>query len=159
MNVPHPLELGQGVDCVLDGVGGDDVRVVSLQVILAWPERELDIGLELDDGVATPLSPDDQHLHRVFAVARPHELHILHTGGAAALDSSTGLIMRVISRLLWLVLNNLGAVFGFVCFVVHHLIVVFFFLITSTFCTRVKITFHIFEWWNKIGIVFKKKVE
>lgn len=100
LSLPHPLELGQGVDGVLDGVGGDDVRVVSQQVILARSERELNISLDLDDGVATPLSPDDQHLHRVFAVARSHELHILHTTKAKARDGSTGLIMCAIGRLL-----------------------------------------------------------
>lgn len=94
MNVhssPHPFELGQGMDSVLDGVGGDDVRVVSLQVILARPERELHVGLQLDDGVAAPLSPDDQHLHSVFAVARSHKLHLLRTNkshGAIQLNRS-----------------------------------------------------------------------
>lgn len=97
---PYPLELGQAMDGVLDGVGGDDVRVVSLQVILAGPERELDVSLQLDNGVAAPLSPDNQHLHRVFAVASVHKLHVLHTTTGTALDNSTDRIFYVISRLL-----------------------------------------------------------
>lgn len=101
----HPSELGQGMDGILDGVSGDDVRVVSLKVIFARPERELDVSLQLDDGVAAPLSPDDQHLHCVFAVARSHKFHVLrahthtHKKPHAALDNSTGLVTRVISKL------------------------------------------------------------
>lgn len=94
-SLPHPLELGQGMDGVLDGVGGDDVRVVSLQIILARPERELHVSLQLDDGVMAPLPPDDQHLHRVFAVARSHKLHVLRTTKATKLDDSTSLIVCV----------------------------------------------------------------
>lgn len=112
---PYPVELGQGMDGVLDGVGGDDVRVVSLQVILARPERELDVSLQLDDGVAAPLSPDDQHLHRVFAVARSHKLHVLHTATAMAVGHSTGLIMCVINRLISFVSANLKQMIVFVC--------------------------------------------
>lgn len=119
-SLPHPLDLGQSVDGVLDGVGGDDVRVVTLQVILARPERELNVRLQLDDGVAAPLPPDDQHLHRVFAVARPHKLHVLRTTTkATAPHNSAGLIMCAISRLLRFVPNTLEAdVFVFFFFFV-----------------------------------------
>lgn len=75
----YPLELGQAMDGVLDGVSGDDVWVVPGEIILAWFECELHVRFQLDDGVAAPLSPDDQHLHCVLAVARPHKLHVLRT--------------------------------------------------------------------------------
>lgn len=75
----YPLDLGQGVDGVLDGVGGDDVRVVSSYVILARVECELHVGFQLDDVVLAGLPPDDQHLHCVLAVARSHKLHVLRT--------------------------------------------------------------------------------
>lgn len=74
----YPFDFGQGVDGVLDGVGRNDVRVISGQVVLARVERELHIRPQLDDGMAAALSPDEQHLHHVLAVPRSHKLHNLH---------------------------------------------------------------------------------
>lgn len=82
----YPFDLGQGMDGVLDGVSGDYVRVVSVQVILAWSECELYVSFQLEDGVLAPVSPDDQHLHRVFAIASSHKFHILHARKVTSLD-------------------------------------------------------------------------
>lgn len=75
--VTHPFDLGQSMDGILDGVCRDDVRVVSSCIILAGSERELHVGLQLDDVMVTALSPDDEHLHGVLPIARSHKLHIL----------------------------------------------------------------------------------
>lgn len=96
----YPFNLGQSMDRVLDGVGGDDVRVVSHQVILACFERELHVGFQLDDLVVAALSPDDQHLHHVLAVACPHKLHILHTQTWHVTDTFTVIAITTIQRLL-----------------------------------------------------------
>lgn len=76
--VTHPFDFGQGMDSVLDGVSGNDVRVVSSQIVFAWFERDLHVSLQLNNVVVAPMSLDEHHPHCILAVARPHKLHILH---------------------------------------------------------------------------------
>ena len=75
----YPLDFSQAVDCVLDSIRGDDVCVVSCDVVLTWVQCEFHIGSQFHDKVVGSLSSNAQHFDHVLAISRSHKFHVLHT--------------------------------------------------------------------------------
>lgn len=65
------------MDCVFDGVGWDDVRVVSSEVIFQRVKSKLHVCFQLHYVMLIPLPPDVQNFNMILPVTCSHKLNIL----------------------------------------------------------------------------------